>query len=133
MLPRLWSPSSGHTLTLASAGSSFSLGDWGQTLPAEAGIPPAGMGWLESPRDFLRWQPVVGWLGVIPGASLRCQVPMAWLSPARAEAEVPYLHQSEPAGYNSLGPETHTLVKALPLQESLVEAPLLAIHLSWRC
>ena len=28
-LSRLWSPSSGHTLTLASTGSSFSLSDWG--------------------------------------------------------------------------------------------------------
>ena len=97
MLPRLWSPSSGHTLTLASAGSSFSLGGWGgQTLPAEAGGLPAGMGWLESPHDFLRWRPVVGWLGVIPGASLWHQVPVVWLSLVWAGAEVLYLHQPEP-------------------------------------
>ena len=133
-LPRLWSPSNCHTLTLASASSSFSLGDWGgQTLPAKAGVLPAGMGWLESPRDFLRQRPVDGWLAVILGTSLRCQVPVAWLSLAWAEAKVPYLPQPELAGCNSVGPVTHPLVKELPLQESLVEAPVLVIHLSWRC
>ena len=91
------------------------------------------MGWRESPHDFLRQQPVDGGPRVILGTSLWCQVPMAWLSLAWTEAKVPYLPQPELAGCNSVGPVTHPLVKVLPLQGSLVEAPLLAIHLSWRC
>ena len=88
------------------------------------------MGWLVLTCDFLRWSPVDGWLRVILGASSWCQVPVAWLSPAQTEAEVPDLHQPEPAGCDPLGPVIHPSVKALPLQESLVEATLLAIHLS---
>ena len=91
------------------------------------------MEWLELPCDFLRRQPVDGGLRVILGASLWHQVPMAWLSLVWTEAKVPYLPQPELAGCNSVGLATHPLVKALPLQESLVEAPLSTIHLSWRC
>ena len=58
---------------------------------------------------------------------------MAWLSLAWAESKVPYLPQPELAGCNSVGPVTHPSVKAFPLQENLVEALLLMIHLSWRC
>ena len=91
------------------------------------------MEWLELPRDFLRWRLVDGGLRVILGTSLQCQVPMAWLSLAQTEAKVPYLPQPELAGCNSAGQVTHPLVKVLPLQESLVEALVSAIHLSWRC
>ena len=91
------------------------------------------MGWLESPRDFLRQQPVDRGPRVILGVSLWCQVAVAWLSLEQTETEAPYLPQPELAVCNSVGLATHPLVKALPLQESLVEAPLSVIHLSWRC
>ena len=58
---------------------------------------------------------------------------MAWLSLAWAEAEVPCLPQPELAGCNSVRPATHPSVKVFPLQENLVEALLLTIHLSWGC
>ena len=64
------------------------------------GVPPAGMGWLDVPRDFLRQRPVDGGPRVMLGASLWHQVPVAWLSLARTEAEVPYLPQHELAGCN---------------------------------
>ena len=94
---------------------------------------PAGMGWLELPHDFLRRRPVDGGLRVILGASWWHQVPVALLSPAWAGADVPYLHQPELAGGNSVRPATHPSVKAFHLQENLVEVLLLKIHLSWRC
>ena len=130
-LSSLQSSPLGHTLTLAS--SRFSLGDGGGK--------PYLLRWVycllvwggQTPRDFLRQQPVDGGLRVILGASLQCQGPVAWLSPPQTEAEVLYLPQSELADCNSVGPATHPLVKVSPLQESLVEAPLSVIHLSWRC
>ena len=105
----------------------------GANSPAEAGVLPTGMGWLESPHDFLRWRPVDGWLRVVLGASWWHQVPVALLSLVWAGADIPYLHQPELAGCNSVRPVTHPLVKVFLLQENLVEVLLLKIHLSWRC
>ena len=104
LLSSLWSSPLSHTLTLAS--SSFSLGDGGGK-PHEVGVPPAGMGWLDVPRDFLRQRPVDGGPRVILVASLQCQVPVAWLSLVRTEAKVPYLPPHELAGCNSGRPATH--------------------------
>ena len=71
---------------------------------------PAGMGWLDVPLDFLRQWPADGGPRVVLGASLQCQVPMAWLSLAWTEAEVPYLPPHELAGCNSGRPATHLSV-----------------------
>ena len=81
------------------------------------------MGWLESPRDFLRQWLVDGGLRVILGGSWWHQVPVAWLSPEQAGARVPYLPQPELAGCNSVRPVTHPLVKVFLLQENLVGGP----------
>ena len=60
-------------------------------------------------------------------------MPVAWLSPEQAGAGVSYLPQPKLLGCNSVRLVTHPSVKAFSLQENLVEAPLLVIHLSWRC
>ena len=85
------------------------------------------------PHVFLRWKPVDRWLRVILATNWRHQVPVGLLCPVWAEAPVPYLHQPELTGCNSVRPVTHPYVKAFPLQENLVEVLSLKIHLSWRC
>ena len=91
------------------------------------------MGYLELPRALLR-QPAARWLlRAILDAGLGQPGLVAWLRPLLPELAALYPHHHEPAGYGSVGLVLYPLAEASPMQENLVEALWLQIHLLWRC